>query len=275
MWPNSGNRYYAEAGGVEMVDAPGEWFVDRKSGVLTYCAGSLDEDPNAAAFVLDRGGDLKEGVLVESAEPRSSQLSPPDVKLLAPVTLNASAVAWGASSFVLVARFATPSAATGQQIFFKGPSSHAHVPDDKALYIANGALALDIGWVGHLAGGKQVCDGAEHAVALHYDLPSSTYYLWVDGALDGTASFGAPDPSEAPADWVVQLAAAWGAGGFVSNVSFSYSVPAPVSNLHFEGLSVQHVRWSATTHSSSPRTQSLTLSRDGGGVCIGGVGARP
>jgi hypothetical protein len=36
MWPNSGNRYYAENGGVEMVDEEGEWYYDKLGGVLVY-----------------------------------------------------------------------------------------------------------------------------------------------------------------------------------------------------------------------------------------------
>lgn len=41
----------------------------------------------------------------------------------------------------------------GQSIFFKGPSSHVHVPNDKNFYIHGTSLALDIGWVGHLEHG--------------------------------------------------------------------------------------------------------------------------
>ena len=256
MWPNSGNRWYAEAGGVEMVDAAGEWFIDRRSGALTYCAATVDEDPNDATFTLDRGAAVQEGVLLRQRAPAVSALdggAGPRQRFngSSPLTLAADAVAWGTSSFVLRATVATASAAPGQQIFFKGPRDHKHVADDKSLYVDVGcALALDIGWVGHLVGkaGSIRCDGSTHEVELRFDAPSSTYELCVDGLLDATASFGAADPAVAPADWVIEVGHGWGgatpsSASFVRNVSFAFSASVAVSQLHFEGLELRHVGW--------------------------------
>eukprot|EP00937_MAST-01D_sp_MAST-1D-sp2_P003545 g3545.t1 len=258
MWPNSGNRYYAEAGGVEMVDAAGEWFIDRRSGVLTYCAADSHENPNDASFVLDRGEAVQEGVLLEQRTLVTTALdggAGPQQRFnaSAPLVLHADTIAWGSSSFVLRATVATTSAALGQQIFFKGERNHTHVADDKALYVDAGcALALDIGWVGHLAGkpGTIRCDGSTHEVELRFDAPSSTYELRVDGELDARASFGTADPAMAPPQWTIEIGHGWGGGGddhddrsFVRNVSFAFSVPLPVSQLHLEGLEVRHVGW--------------------------------
>ena len=95
------------------------------------------------------------------------------------------------------------------------------------------------------------CDGSAHDVALSYDAPSGTYALYVDGELDASASFGAGDPAEAPAGWVIEVGHSWGIGEngssgavaaeFVSNVSYSYSVSAAVSQLHLEGLELRFV----------------------------------
>ena len=153
------------------------------------------------------------------------------------------------------------------------------MPDDKNLYLDAGcALALDIGWVGHLAGRRAgLCDGAPHAVELRFDAPSSTYTLLVDGAMDARATFGAADPAEPPPDWAVVVGGGWGGGSggdgggdggdsdgdgagagaagasapatapaaaaFVRNVTYAYSAAVPVSHLHLAGLDVRHVGW--------------------------------
>ena len=64
MWPNSGNRYYAE-NALELVDEEGEWYVSRRSGVLTY-RPPHGTDPNTRSFVLDRGDSLTQGIVLQA-----------------------------------------------------------------------------------------------------------------------------------------------------------------------------------------------------------------
>jgi hypothetical protein len=127
-------------------------------------------DPNEQALVVDRGGDLLEGVLAKETAPQQTILLPAAVHVQAapaapaalpvvlpasakpaalpvvlpasakpaalPVVLPASAVAWGASSFTLSARIfinGSAACAAGCTIFYKGPTSHTHVPDDKRM----------------------------------------------------------------------------------------------------------------------------------------------
>lgn len=262
MWPNSGNRYYAE-NDVTMVDADGEWHIDPATGMLTVFSA---EDPSDLNLVLDRGGAVLDGVLVKSEAPAMTTLvgagfwaNSGNIKVL-----PASLVAWGASSFVLSAVVKTSSAAAGQTIFFKGPATHVHVANDKSLYLDAGCkLALDIGWVGHLGGGpmrrgpaahrrqlrlrgtKSVCDGLPHTVELRFDQPTSTYTLVVDGVFDVASSFGAAD--ESPAGWQVEVGRGWSTAGGVSNVTYAFFTPERIAHLHFVGLEVAHVGWDLQT----------------------------
>ena len=118
MYPNSGNRYYAE-NTVEMVDTEGEWHVSRRTGTLTLYSSS---DPSGRQLVLGRGDTLREGVLVKSTVSRRTVLLANQTR--GPVSLPANTVAWGASSFTLAATIVTNSSASDQMIFYKGPRSH-------------------------------------------------------------------------------------------------------------------------------------------------------
>ena len=92
-----------------------------------------------------------------------------------------------------------------------------------------------------MRGSAIVCDGRPHHLALHFDQPSSTYSLLVDGKVDATASFGAPDDS--PADWVVEAGTNFAAGGYVTGVAYDYFDTQPVRGLRLSGVAVQHVGW--------------------------------
>ena len=72
MWPNSGNRYYLE-NARELVDTHGEWHVSR-NGLLTLCAES---DPSVHRYVLGRGEQLKEGMLIHGTSDQTVHTKPP------------------------------------------------------------------------------------------------------------------------------------------------------------------------------------------------------
>lgn len=59
------------------------------------------------------------------------------------------------------------------------------VPNGKSLFVREGRLVFDIGWVGAVAGRTAVDDGQWHRVAMTWDRSSSRVRLYVDGRLDG------------------------------------------------------------------------------------------
>lgn len=262
MYPNSGNRYYAE-NALEMLDQTGEWYYSRNTETL-YFQTQDGGDPNAMTFVIDRGEELKEGILIKEEAARTTTLVPNNVHQSTLVELPPNSVTWGASSFTLEATLLT-SRSVGQTIFYKGPQSRQHVPEDKCLYIdTNGHVALDVGWEGHLEPtatftglGQQgrtgrvvsrtirsltnISDGAPHHVVLAFDAPDSTYSLQIDGEVEGSATFGSADKS--PGDWIVALAMDWPKGGWLSGVRYNFSVTEPVQGLHFANIEIVNVGW--------------------------------
>ena len=253
MWPNSGNRFYAE-NAIEMVDAEGEWHVAKTTGLLTLYSAA---DPNSRGFVLDRGADVKEAILVAGVNPIERVLVPASKRAdgASVVRLPPATVPWGNSSFVLSLQMLAQPDEQGA-LFYKGPISLAHVPGDRRLYVHGGNIALDMGWVGHLEkgapgtdlrlthrmrGSTRVDDGKPHRIELKFDAADGAYTLLVDGAVDAAGTFGAGPDSDA-ADWTVVVGDM--TGGWVSNVTYSYAESVAVESLQFQGpMSIEHVVW--------------------------------
>ena len=251
MWPNSGNRFYAE-NAIEMVDSEGEWHLAKATGVLTLYSAT---DPNSRSFVLDRGADVKEAISVAGVRPAERWLVPASKRASGAnaVRLPPATIPWGNSSFVLSLQMLAQPYEHGN-LFFKGPTSLAHVPGDRKLYVDGGNIALDMGWVGHLekgapgtdvlhtqrmVGSIKVDDGKPHNVELKFDAADGAYTLLVDGAVDATGTFGAGPDSDA-ADWMVVVGNM--TGGWASNVKYSYVESVAIESLTFEGpLSIEHV----------------------------------
>ena len=105
------------------------------TGVLTLYSATVH--PGDRKLVLDRGDAVREAIAVKSSAAVTTTLIPASTKQQQKLVLPATALSWGMSSFSLAATIVTNSTAPGQSIFFKGPSSHTHVPDDKNLYIVS------------------------------------------------------------------------------------------------------------------------------------------
>lgn len=69
------------------------------------------------------------------------------------------------------------------------------VAGGKSLFIRDGRLAFDIGWVGVVAGSTQITDGRWHHVAVTHQAKDGTVRLFVDGVQDGKGQLkSTPDP---------------------------------------------------------------------------------
>lgn len=91
--------------------------------------------------------------------------------------------------FTLVVRFRTTAGGT---LVSMAPLSGAWAPDAKALFIRNGRLVYDIGWLGAVAAGSAINDGAWHTAALTVNGGTATLYL--DGhAFPSRERFTRPD----------------------------------------------------------------------------------
>ena len=95
---------------------------------------------------------------------------------------------WG-EDFTLIATFRATGRGT---IASMCPPEGAWVADAKALFVRDGMLVYDIGWVGAVVGDVPVDDGEWHTVALTSE--DGEVNMWVDGEHCGdTDDFGAPD----------------------------------------------------------------------------------
>lgn len=87
--------------------------------------------------------------------------------------------------FTIVAKMRTRRGGT---LFAKAAREPAWVPDGKALFVRDGRLVFDIGWVGAVTSQRRVDDGEWHQVGLTYEHVPARVRLWIDGRLDGTGT---------------------------------------------------------------------------------------
>jgi hypothetical protein len=76
----------------------------------------------------------------------------------------------------------------GGALFTRATDAGGWVPGAKQLYVNNGVLNFDCGWVGGLTGTKIVANSVKHTVALNFVAATGTVSLYVDGALDVSSS---------------------------------------------------------------------------------------
>lgn len=69
----------------------------------------------------------------------------------------------------------------GGTIFAKGPREGKWQPKGKSLFVRNGKLVFDVGWVGAVQSRKKVADNRWHAFAMTYDAKTGQVQLFVDG----------------------------------------------------------------------------------------------
>ncbi len=95
----------------------------------------------------------------------------------------------GAKPFTISAWVSTRS---GGAILARCPAEGPWAPQAKALFVREGKLCFDVGWVGVVTSQADVADGRPHHIALTGPNP---YTLWVDGRRDAQAALaGEPDP---------------------------------------------------------------------------------
>jgi putative heme-binding domain-containing protein len=103
------------------------------------------------------------------------------------------------SDFTIHARIRTREGGT---IFSRAAAEGKWVPDAEALFIDNGRLVFDIGWVGQVRSQKSVTDGRLHDVAMTSDHQTGQVRLYIDGQPDGEKKL---QPRKSVKDHIVRL----------------------------------------------------------------------
>lgn len=90
--------------------------------------------------------------------------------------------------FTIAARIKTK---VGGTIFSQAKPAPAWTPDGQTLFVRDGKLCFDIGWVGAIQSKSRVNDGKWHDVAASWEANSKQLRLFVDGRLDAEGSLAA------------------------------------------------------------------------------------
>ena len=84
--------------------------------------------------------------------------------------------------FTIAARIKT---GTGGTIFCQAPAEGPWAPDGKTLFIRDGRLTFDIGWVGAVAAKTKITDERWHDIVMTWQHKTGLVKLFVDGKIDG------------------------------------------------------------------------------------------
>lgn len=90
--------------------------------------------------------------------------------------------------FTIAARLKTSVGGTIFAIAQPGPK---WTPDGQTLFIRDGRLGFDIGWVGAVVGKSKINDGKWHNVAMTWQQSDRRVRLFIDGQLDGEGTLAA------------------------------------------------------------------------------------
>jgi hypothetical protein len=113
------------------------------------------------------------------------ELNGPTVPATDTPGVRATLAALGEASFTLTCWVRTRQDGV---IFAKCLPDGAWRPQDKALFIRDGRLCFDVGWVACITAQGQVSDGNWHHLALAYDRGAGRQRLFVDGAEAGSGA---------------------------------------------------------------------------------------
>ena len=83
--------------------------------------------------------------------------------------------------YTIAARFQTRRGGT---LFCEAPAGSVWAPDGKSLFVRNGRLVFDIGWVGAVESRKTVADGAWHDAVATFAHQTGRVRLFIDGKAD-------------------------------------------------------------------------------------------
>ena len=81
--------------------------------------------------------------------------------------------------------FARIKTRRGGTIFSKAAPQGQWVLDGKALFVRDGYLVFDLGWVGYVASSQKINDDLWHEVGMTYTRDSHRVLLFIDGKPDG------------------------------------------------------------------------------------------
>ncbi len=101
--------------------------------------------------------------------------------------------------FTITARMRTRA---GGVLFAKTEPGAEWVPDGKVLFVGDGRLCYDIGWVGAVESRRRVNDGRWHNVAMTWDHETGVVTLYIDGRKDSESVLR---PEEERDDQVVRI----------------------------------------------------------------------
>lgn len=103
------------------------------------------------------------------------------------------------SDFTITARVRSTKDGT---IWSRTQARPRWVPDGTTLFLRNGRVCYDMGWVGVVSGEQAITDGRWHSVAVSWTKETGTVRLFVDGQPDGN---GVLKPKERLKDTVVRI----------------------------------------------------------------------
>ena len=101
--------------------------------------------------------------------------------------------------FTITARIRTESGGTLLAYAQPGPK---WTPNGQTLFVRDGRLGFDIGWVGAVMSRQKVNDGKWHDVAASWSQKTQELQLWIDGRRDASGELAAKGPL---ADGVIRL----------------------------------------------------------------------
>ncbi len=90
--------------------------------------------------------------------------------------------------FTITVRLKTTKGGT---IFALAPPGPKWTPDGQTLFVRDGRLGFDVGWVGAVVGKTKVNDGQWHTIAAAWRRSSRSVQLFVDGRLDAEGELAA------------------------------------------------------------------------------------
>ena len=102
----------------------------------------------------------------------------------------------------LLHRRAVPDPSRREPLLPRRAPGRAGSPAGRPLFVRNGRLVFDIGWVGALESKRRVDDGEWHEVAVTYEHATGRARLFIDGRRDGEKDAG---PQGVLADRVVRI----------------------------------------------------------------------
>ncbi|MBM4015438.1 MAG: heme-binding protein [Planctomycetes bacterium] len=143
-----------------------------------------------------------------------------------PLPVRATNVPFTNDDFTLAVRMRTRHDGAIAAVVTSGPS---WTPNGQALFVRDGLLCFDIGWVGCVNSTARVDDGAWHEIAARWRRSDGRLELWIDGRLD---AHDVLEP-QAPLNEAV-LRLGYGAPDFPENSAFRGELAA----LRIDGAAV-------------------------------------